>query len=121
MYWMPDGQRNDSVDDGRRRSGCVRLFLSRRLTIAVVAVAGLLPLSCVADEPPAAEAQGATGSIRGRVDIRRILAPPEARPNVSALSSPTKLDAHDLQRAVVFLDAQDVPERSPLRTAARPA
>jgi plastocyanin len=86
-----------------------------------VFLVGLLPLSFVGDAPPAAEAQNATGSIRGRVDIRRILTAPQARPNVSALSSPTKLDAHDLQRAVVFLDGQDVPERSPLRTAPRAA
>jgi plastocyanin len=87
--------------------------------ITVVALASLLVLARFGDEPPSAQAQGATGSIRGRVDIQRIFAAPQVRPNVAGLSSPTKLDAGDLQRAVVFLDAQGVPERSPLRAAPR--
>ena len=89
--------------------------------ITIVALVSLLVLARFGDEPPSAQAQGATGSIRGRVDIQRIFTAPQARPNVAGLSSPTKRDAGDLQRAVVFLDAQEVPEQSPLRAAPRGA
>ena len=93
----------------------------RRLAVAMLAIASLLMLARLAGEPPSAQAQTATGSIRGRVDIRRIFSAPQPRPNVSGLSSPTKLDAQELQRAVVVLDGQDLPDRSPLRAAPRNA
>jgi plastocyanin len=112
----------DSSDADRRLGRRVpALSTRRRLLIVMVALSSLLVLARLGDQPPSAQAQGATGSIRGRVDIRRIVTAPQARPNVSGLSSQTTLDGHDLQRAVVFLDAQEVPERSPLRAAPRAA
>ena len=110
-----------SDDDRRVGRRLPARFARRRIPLVIVALASLLVLARLGDEPPSAQAQSATGSIRGRVDIRRILTAPQPRPNVSGLSSPTKLDAQDLQRAVVFLDGQDVPDRSPLRAATRGA
>ena len=122
MYSRPQTHLADRSDSERRAGWRVSaLSAGRRILTAVVAVAALLVLAGLGDQPPSAQAQSATGSIRGRVDIRRIVTAPQVRPNVSALSSPTKLDGNDLQRAVVFLDAQEVPERSPLRAAPRGA
>ena len=122
MYSRPHRHSAGSGDDDRRAGRRVPARSARRrILIAIVALASLPVLARLGDEPPFAQAQSATGSIRGRVDIRRVASAPQARPNVSDLSSPTKLDGHDLQRAVVFLDAQEVPERSPLRAAPRGA
>jgi plastocyanin len=46
-----------------------------------------------------------TGSIRGRVDVRRPSAPVERRPGVADLGTPTARDVPDLLRSVVYLEA----------------
>ena len=56
----------------------------------------------------------AGGTLRGQVDIRRV-AVAQPRPRVSDLASPPKPDPRDVRRAVVYLDALEVPARSPLR------
>jgi plastocyanin len=119
MRWMRRGERLDTVDDvGRTGPRLPASRWRRPLGIALLALGALsqLPLG---SQPKLVQAQTGGGSIRGRVDIRRIVNPPQARPNVADLSSQTKIEVHDLQRAVVFLDGTEVPERSPLRTASR--
>jgi plastocyanin len=45
------------------------------------------------------------GSIRGRVELRRVPASPERRPSVSELGTPAQLDRVDYLRSVVYLEA----------------
>jgi plastocyanin len=45
------------------------------------------------------------GTIRGRVDLRHVVAPAERRPNVSDLGSAADRDAVDRRRSVVYLEA----------------
>ncbi len=45
-----------------------------------------------------------TGSIRGRLDIRRIAVPPRPRPGVSDLGSRAAAGVPDVRRGVVYLD-----------------
>ncbi len=45
-----------------------------------------------------------TGSIRGRLDIRRIAVPPRPRPGVSDLGSRAPAGVPDVRRGVVYLD-----------------
>ena len=62
--------------------------------------------------------QRALGSIRGRVDIRRVIQPPERRPGVTDLASGPPRDLPDLRRAVVFLETAPSPafeEAEPMR------
>jgi plastocyanin len=44
------------------------------------------------------------GSLRGRVEFRRALPPPERRPGVADLNSPGVRDVADRRRAVVYLE-----------------
>jgi len=63
----------------------------------VLAVGGASSRSSAAQLP-------ATGSIRGRVDIRRVIAPPERRPGITELGNPAPRDVPDLRAAVVYLE-----------------
>jgi plastocyanin len=45
------------------------------------------------------------GSIRGRVDVRKVAIAPERRPGVGTLSTPGPREIPDLRRAVVFLES----------------
>src|SRR5688572_9200160 len=51
-----------------------------------------------------APAQRPFGSIRGRVDIRRVVLAPERRPGVSDLASAGPRELPDTRRAVVYLE-----------------
>ena len=74
-------------------------------------------LICLATAPawpaPVGRAEGRAlaargGSIRGHVDLRRVLPPVERRPSVSELGTPGGEMAHDLEdraRAVVYLES----------------
>jgi plastocyanin len=67
-----------------------------RLVLLLVACVGLAL---------AARSTGAAGaSLRGRVDIRRMVTAPERRPGVTELTSPATRDVTDLRRAVVYLE-----------------
>jgi plastocyanin len=44
------------------------------------------------------------GSIRGRVEVRREIRPPEARPSVGDLGMPASRDTADRRRSVVYLE-----------------
>lgn len=50
------------------------------------------------------EAQGALGSIRGRVDVRQAVRAAERRPEVAAPGASAPRDVPDLRRAVVYLE-----------------
>ena len=63
-------------------------------------------------------AQLRLGAIRGRVDIRRVVQPPERRPSVSELGAPPPREIPDLRRAVVYLEtapAAALESREPAR------
>jgi plastocyanin len=61
------------------------------------------------------------GSLRGKVDIRRVATMPARRPAVSDLGAPSRPDVLEMPRAVVFLESFDVPDNSPLRAQRLPA
>jgi plastocyanin len=50
-------------------------------------------------------AQPRTGSIRGRVELRRVVSAPERRPSVAEPGAPAVRDVPDLRRSVVYLDS----------------
>jgi plastocyanin len=76
-----------------------------RLLIGI-GVALLMSIPAGSGESPTLEAaQGALGSIRGRVDIRRASATPERRPGVAELGSPAPRELPDTRVAVVFLES----------------
>ena len=54
--------------------------------------------------PESRQSPRALGSLRGRVDIRRILSAPERRPGVTDLTAPNPRDVFDTRRAVVYLE-----------------
>jgi plastocyanin len=70
-----------------------------------VALAILLVITAVAAVP----AQRPLGSIRGRVDIRRSVAPAERRPGVADLGTAAPRDVPDTRRAVVYLESAPSP------------
>jgi plastocyanin len=51
-----------------------------------------------------APAQRPLGALRGRVDIRAAVSPPERRPSISDLASPGGRQVADTRRAVVYLE-----------------
>jgi plastocyanin len=93
----------------------MRIRILRMIAVSI-AVSCLVVLH---EAAPASQQVVATGSIRGRVDIRRVPLTNERRPGVAELSSRPTPDTRELSRAVVFLDAVSVPERSPLRIVPR--
>jgi plastocyanin len=58
----------------------------------------------VASTPARLEA-ARTGTIRGRVEVRRAATPAERRPTVADLGTPTPRDMPDLLRSVVYLES----------------
>jgi plastocyanin len=82
-----------------------------RLALVVVAVVIVVPVVSSNQEI----VQRPVGSLRGRVDIRRVAAVPERRPGVTDLATPAPRDVPDLRKAVVYLEtaprgAFDTPE-----------
>jgi plastocyanin len=67
------------------------------LASTVIAVFGL-------DANPAMNAAVATGSIRGRVELRHVAIDRDRRPNASDLGMPPAREATDRRRSVVYLD-----------------
>jgi plastocyanin len=64
-------------------------------------------------------AQAQTGVLRGRVDIRRVIAAPERRPSVTELETPPPRELPDTRRAVIYLETAprgafepDIPARA---------
>lgn len=80
----------------------------------------ILSLALVVTAVVAVPAQRPLGSIRGRVDVRRVVAAPERRPGIADLGSPAPRDVPDTRRAVVYLESAPSPafdEREPVRMA----
>jgi plastocyanin len=78
----------------------------------------ILSLSLVLTAVAAMPAQRPLGSIRGRVDVRRVVTPAERRPGVAEFSTPAARDVVDTRRAVVYLESAPSPafdEREPVR------
>jgi len=78
----------------------------------------ILSLALVLTAVAAIPAQRPLGSIRGRVDMRRVVTPPERRPGVAEFSAPGPRDMGDTRRAVVYLESAPSPafdEREPAR------
>jgi plastocyanin len=83
--------------------------------VSMMALAWLAPPGTMTPSTPAAARERAaaaarapaarTGSIRGRVEIRRPVAPAERRPDVADLGMPPGRDIPDLLRSVVYLEA----------------
>ena len=77
-----------------------------------------LSLALVWTAVAASPAQRPLGSIRGRVEVRRVVTPPERRPGVAEFSAPGPRDMADTRRAVVYLESAPSPafdEREPVR------
>jgi plastocyanin len=82
----------------------------RKLVLALC-----LMLTAVAAVP----AQRPLGSIRGRVDVRRVATAPERRPGVADFGTPGPRDLPDTRRAVVYLESapsRAFDDREPVRT-----
>jgi plastocyanin len=73
------------------------------MRILSVLIAGALGAADILHVPVAANPPGA-GGLRGRVEIRRALAPIERRPGVTDLGSAGARDLPDRRRAVVYLE-----------------
>jgi plastocyanin len=78
-----------------------RAWLSAAAFVSVVSSVTLVSL--VASHAPAAAAR--VGSIRGRVELRRVATPIERRPGVADLGTPAARDTPDLRRSVVYLES----------------
>lgn len=82
-----------------------RIFMTSCLALILVLTTG-------------APAQPRLGAIRGRVDVQRVVQPPERRPNPADLGTPPPREIPDLRRAVVFLEtapAAALEAREPVR------
>jgi plastocyanin len=75
------------------------------LLIAWIAMAAALAIVCLLASPAVRLEAARSGSIRGRVDLRRVSAPAERRPNVADLGAPAARDLPDLLRSVVYLES----------------
>jgi plastocyanin len=69
----------------------------------------ILSFSLVLTAVVAVPAQRPLGSIRGRVDVRRVVTPPERRPGVAEFGTPQPRDVPDTRRAVVYLETAPSP------------
>jgi len=78
----------------------------------------LIAMSLVTVTLTAAQAPAPTGTLRGRVDVRRVVASAERRPGVADLATAGPRDLSDTRRAVVYLDTAPrgaFEEREPAR------
>ena len=78
----------------------------------------LIVISLVTVTVTAAQAPAPIGTLRGRVDVRRMVAPTERRPGVTDLGTAGPRDLADTRRAVVYLETAPrgaFEEREPAR------
>jgi plastocyanin len=83
----------------------VRIFITACLIMLLLLTTG-------------APAQPRLGTIRGRVDVQRVVQPAERRPNPADLGTPPPREIPDQRRAVVFLEkgpAEALEAREPVR------
>jgi plastocyanin len=103
----------------------VRPDIPRLLRTVVILLAGLgaataLPLRPAGVNAAAAQVTG-VGSLRGRVDIRRVMTMPMPRPGINDLGTVSKPEVLEGPRAVVYLESPDVPDGSILRSQGKPS
>src|SRR5438128_2010715 len=83
------------------------------LTIGFIAISAMVRGVAQAPSPTGTP----TGTLRGRVDIQRVINSREPRPGVAELTGIRPADSRDFRPAVVFLESTDVADGSTLRTA----
>lgn len=84
--------------NSHRRSPIVRSVIAILVLFSVSSVFSVLA-------PPGARVSAArNGTIRGRVDLRRVAPPIERRPGIADLGTPLPRDATDRLRSVVYLE-----------------
>ena len=90
----------------------MRAIVLFTLTLVVAAAPGAgIPASPL----EATQLPAAVGTLRGRVDVQRTISAPERRPGVADLAASVTDGAGDLRPVVVYLEAPDVADGSPLR------
>ncbi|MBI3403594.1 MAG: carboxypeptidase regulatory-like domain-containing protein [Acidobacteria bacterium] len=72
--------------------------------ISLCALCGLCLLGVLAADSPKLSA-ARNGAIRGRVELRHVVTPPERRPTVAELGTPSGRDLPDVLRSVVYLES----------------
>ena len=88
---MTRTQREQRAQSGR--SVAIRLML---FVVALITLVSSVPRQTAAARP---------GSIRGRVELKRLAAAIERRPGVADLGTPAGRDVPDLRRSVVYLES----------------
>src|SRR5499433_2288642 len=78
---------------------------SRFTRIIRLAGVGLCAVICLSSKAPLAQGPGAgrVGTIRGRIDLRRVAPAAERRPTVASLGAPLEQDRSDRSISVVYL------------------
>ena len=79
----------------------------------------ILALCLIVTAVAAVPAQRPLGSIRGRVELRRVAAAPERRPGVADFATPGPRELADTRRAIVYLESAPsaaFDDREPVRT-----
>ena len=85
-----------------------------RLRLYTTSCLALILVLTTASSP----AQPRLGALRGRVEVKRVVVPPERRPNAAELGTPPPREIPDLRRAVVYLEtapAAALEAREPVR------
>jgi len=109
---MTDTGNRNSANHSERRGGRAMngglISVSFATFVAFALLSSVRPsapsvLSSVSLSPTAAAAR--PGTIRGRVDLRRVVTAVERRPSVADLGTPTLRDVPDLLRSVVYLES----------------
>jgi plastocyanin len=83
-----------------------RTRVARAVAAALVSIAvAVSVIASVAVTVERTAVAARPGTIRGRVDVRRVLTPAERRPGVGELGTPAGRDVPDLLRSVVYLES----------------
>ena len=93
-------QRSYSSPSGHR-SRSIFVLLVR---LVVPPCLALLSSVVVVGSPQVNPRAARAGAIRGRVELRRVAAAPERRPNVADLGAPEERDLPDRLRSIVYLE-----------------
>src|SRR5918993_2377153 len=122
--WRTDrGHEADAArveDAGTTRArGVSRRAGTGMVALVTLILAGITQVAGTQSSLSHPDASSRLGSLRGRVDIRRVAAAAPPRPAIADFGSRAQPRNDDVPRAVVFLEAHDVPARSPLRAVPR--
>jgi plastocyanin len=78
-------------------AACMKSWLSFRVVIVLLLAGSIFAV-------PSAQLRGTSGTIRGRVELRRPVPAPERRPNVADFGATIRRETPDRQRSVVYLE-----------------